>query len=191
MTCDNANATLPFGAIDTPTQGGAAGGSSYVNFGWALTQNPKSIPIDGSTITVVIDGVARGERRTTTTSDRTLRRCSPVWPTATARVGFRILDTTALADGLHTVSWTVRDSGNNIEGIGSRYFLVANGAAAPPAAVAPRRVNPVPAHGRACQHRGDGAARPRTGARRDGAGIWTGPGVGTSVGGGGPCRDPG
>ena len=52
IACDNANAVKPFGAIDTPGQGGTASGSSYVNFGWALTPQPNTIPIDGSTITV-------------------------------------------------------------------------------------------------------------------------------------------
>ncbi|MCP5051839.1 MAG: hypothetical protein GY940_32025, partial [bacterium] len=47
--CDNANAVKPFGAIDTPTQGGAASGSGFVNFGWALTPQPNTIPVDGST----------------------------------------------------------------------------------------------------------------------------------------------
>ena len=71
MTCANASATKPFGAIDTPTQGGVASGSSFVNFGWALTPLPKLIPLDGSTITVLVDGVPLGTRRTTTTSART------------------------------------------------------------------------------------------------------------------------
>ena len=60
MTCANASATLPFGAIDTPTQGGVATGASYVNFGWALTPLPKLIPTDGSTIGVLIDGASIG-----------------------------------------------------------------------------------------------------------------------------------
>ena len=60
MTCANATATLPFGAIDTPEQGGVASGRVYVNFGWALTPQPKTIPIDGSTITVLVDGVPVG-----------------------------------------------------------------------------------------------------------------------------------
>ena len=60
MTCANASATLPFGAIDTPAQGGTASGAGYVNFGWALTPLPKTIPINGSTITVLVDGVAVG-----------------------------------------------------------------------------------------------------------------------------------
>ena len=60
MTCANASATQPFGAIDTPTQGGIASGTAYVNFGWALTPQPKTIPVDGSTISVFIDGVVGG-----------------------------------------------------------------------------------------------------------------------------------
>jgi hypothetical protein len=56
INCDNANATLPFGTIDTPGQGATVSGSSYVNFGWALTPQPKMIPTDGSTILVWVDG---------------------------------------------------------------------------------------------------------------------------------------
>ncbi|MCX6561962.1 MAG: Ig-like domain-containing protein, partial [Candidatus Aminicenantes bacterium] len=60
ITCDNAHAVLPFGAIDTPEQGGQIAGSGYFNFGWALTPMPNSIPTDGSTIGVWIDGVFIG-----------------------------------------------------------------------------------------------------------------------------------
>ena len=42
MTCDNAHATAPFGAIDTPGQGETVSGSAYVNFGWALTPSERS-----------------------------------------------------------------------------------------------------------------------------------------------------
>ncbi|HNX98860.1 MAG TPA: hypothetical protein PKK12_14385, partial [Candidatus Aminicenantes bacterium] len=52
ISCDNANAVSPFGTIDTPAQGGMTSGSSYVNFGWALTPQPGTIPTDGSTIWV-------------------------------------------------------------------------------------------------------------------------------------------
>ena len=41
-------------------------------------------------------------------------------------VGYRILDTTALAEGLHTIAWTVSDSLGATSGLGSRYFTVAN-----------------------------------------------------------------
>ena len=38
----------------------SASGASFVNFGWALTPQPKLIPIDGSTITVLVDGASIG-----------------------------------------------------------------------------------------------------------------------------------
>ena len=60
MTCDNAHATAPFGTIDTPGQGEIVRGSSYVNFGWALTQNPKYIPLDGSTLNVSMSTASFG-----------------------------------------------------------------------------------------------------------------------------------
>jgi Tol biopolymer transport system component len=129
MTCDNANATLPFGTIDTPFQGGLVSGISYVNFGWALTPLPKTIPFDGSTIHVLVDGVDIG------TADynhlRTdIQALFPGLNNTNGAIGFRILDTTALANGLHTISWTVADDQGAIAGIGSRFFTVSNGTAA-------------------------------------------------------------
>src|SRR2546430_6548512 len=40
ITADNAHAAKPFGTIDTPGQGSTISGNAFVNFGWALTQNP-------------------------------------------------------------------------------------------------------------------------------------------------------
>ncbi|MCP5050985.1 MAG: hypothetical protein GY940_27725, partial [bacterium] len=60
ITCDNANALKPFGAIDTPDQGGTASGDSFVNWGWALTPQPNSISTNGSTIDVFVNGVNLG-----------------------------------------------------------------------------------------------------------------------------------
>ena len=45
-------------------------------------------------------------------------------------IGFRVIDTTALTNGLHTIAWTVTDNLGATEGIGSRYFRVSNGVAA-------------------------------------------------------------
>lgn len=41
-------------------------------------------------------------------------------------VGFRMIDTTQLADGVHTIAWVVFDNAGEAKGIGSRYFSVAN-----------------------------------------------------------------
>ena len=129
ITCDNAHATLPFGTIDTPGQGETVSGSSYVNFGWALTQNPKYIPTDYPALQVYIDGSpigapAYGYFR----SD--IATFFPGLANSNNSVGFKVLDTTALSNGLHTIVWTATDSGGFIEGLGSRYFTVSNGSAA-------------------------------------------------------------
>jgi hypothetical protein len=129
ISVNNATATKPFGFIDTPAQGGVASANNYVNFGWALTQASKIIPIDGSTIFVLVDGASVGN------ADYNHFRPDiagtfPGLQNSNGAVGFRILDTTAMANGLHTISWTVTDSGGAIEGIGSRFFTVSNGVGA-------------------------------------------------------------
>ena len=132
MTCANASATKPFGAIDTPAQGGVASATNFVNFGWALTPQPKLIPLNGSTITVLVDGNSLG------TVDYNHERpdIEALFPGyqntagANGAIGFRVIDTTLLTNGMHTISWTVTDNGGAIEGIGSRFFTVSNGAGA-------------------------------------------------------------
>ena len=127
ITADNASATRPFGAIDTPAQGETIGGPAYVNYGWALTPKPKTIPLDGSTIHVLVDGADAG----TVDYNHFRPDVSGLFPglnNSAGPVGFRGLDTTALADGIHTIAWIVTDDAGSAEGIGSRYFTVANGA---------------------------------------------------------------
>jgi hypothetical protein len=127
ITCDNAHAIRPFGAIDTPTQGGTASGAAYVNFGWALTPTANQIPVDGSTIMVYIDGVPVGHPSYNQFRGD-IASLFPGRPNSGGAVGFLTLDTTTLADGVHTIAWGVTDSVGNTEGIGSRYFTVLNGA---------------------------------------------------------------
>ena len=136
MTCANATATLPFGAIDTPAQGGVASGGAYVNFGWALTPLPKTIPTDGSTITVLVDGVPVG----TAIYNNFRTDIATLFPglnNSNGAVGFRVLDTTTLTNGTHTIVWVVSDDQAAAEGIGSRFFTVSNGAGALTAASGP------------------------------------------------------
>ena len=98
---------------------------TVTNFGWALTQNPKIIPTDGSTIDVYIDGLLAGHpsyghyRADVAT-------LFPGYANSNGAVGFFQFDSTALANGLHTIGWSVRDSGGKVQGIGSRYFRVQN-----------------------------------------------------------------
>ena len=122
---DNAHNTLPFGAIDTPTQGGTASGSAFVNFGWALTPLPKEIPRNGSTLTVFVDSVPIGSP-TYNNFRADVRDAFPEYVNSDGAVGFRYIDTTAYADGLHTIAWSARDNAGAEGGIGSRYFWIQN-----------------------------------------------------------------
>jgi len=151
VTIANDTISKPFGAIDTPAQGATVSGTLH-NFGWALTPDPGTgvmIPVNGSTINVFIDGVSVGTaafnhcRGTVGTPVSVGASCnddvsSIFRGTGTTYrnldigrgpIGLRTIDTTALTNGLHTISWGVSDTADRIEGIGSRYFNVLNSSA--------------------------------------------------------------
>ena len=133
MTCDNEHANAPFGTIDTPSQGETISGNSFANFGWALTQSPKHIPTDGSTLMVYVDGVAIGSP----SYNHFRADIAAIFPglaNSNGAVGFKIIDTTTLTNGLHTIVWTATDSAGTTSGLGSRFFRVANGVASATAA---------------------------------------------------------
>ncbi|MCP5054710.1 MAG: hypothetical protein GY940_46525 [bacterium] len=125
ITVDNANATKPFGAIDTPLQGGTASGINYVNYGWALTPLPNTIPVDGSTIRVWVDGVP-GKHPVYNRFRNDIATAFPGYNNSAGAVGYVYLDTTQYTDGIHTIQWTVTDDAGNSDGIGSRYFSIRN-----------------------------------------------------------------
>ncbi len=123
ITGNNGASPLPFGTIDTPTQGQTVSGT-IVNFGWALAQTGKDVPADSSTIGVLIDGVVVGHP-----GQRSARvditAAFPSFVTDHAVGGF-VFDTTRLTNGVHTIAWIVTDSSGASQGVGSRFFTVAN-----------------------------------------------------------------
>ena len=94
---------------------------NYLNWGWALTPQPGMIPTDGSTIQVIVDGAPVGNV-TYNLFRPDVSGAFPGLANTAGPVGYRAIDTTALAEGLHTVSWTVTDTRPATSGIGSRYF---------------------------------------------------------------------
>jgi phosphodiesterase/alkaline phosphatase D-like protein len=122
---DNANAEKPFGAIDTPSQGGIIAGSNYVNFGWALTPQPNTIPVDGSTIMVWVDGVPLGNP-VYNQYRKDIATLFPGYNNSDGAVGYFYLDTTSYMNGVHTIAWSVQDDAGNKDGVGSRYFTIIN-----------------------------------------------------------------
>jgi len=131
IVANNAAATLPFGAIDTPAQGGAVSGTAFLNAGWALTPQPNTVAFDGSSIGVFIDGVPIGPLTTYNLFRSDVSSLFPGLANSAGPVGARAIDTTALSEGVHTIAWLVEDSGGGATGVGSRYFTVQNAAWSP------------------------------------------------------------
>ena len=124
VTFSNRTSVRPFGTIDTPTQGASVSGV-IDNFGWALTPAPASIPANGSTITVYVDGVPIGQP-TYNLFRSDIAALFPGYANTNGAVGHFSLDTRTLANGLHTIAWVVTDDMGNTQGIGSRFFTVIN-----------------------------------------------------------------
>ncbi len=125
ITCDNAHAVKPFGAIDSPQQGGEAYGTSFRNQGWVLTPRPNHVPKDGSTVKVWINGLYLGNA-TYNIYREDIARLFPGYVNSYGALGYFDFDTTAYSNGIHTICWTVEDNAGNSDGIGSRYFKILN-----------------------------------------------------------------
>ena len=130
ITCDNAHAVKPFGTIDTPTQGGSASGNPFLNFGWVLTPQTKTVPKDGSTIDVYVDSIKVGNLATAPNVYNQYRvdvaTSFPGLNNSGGPVGAFFLDTTKLTNGVHTIYWIATDDQGAADGIGSRYFNIFN-----------------------------------------------------------------
>jgi hypothetical protein len=50
----------------------------------------------------------------------------PGYQNTNGAVGYFIIDTTQIPDGLHTIAWSATDNAGNVNGLGSRFFLVQN-----------------------------------------------------------------
>lgn len=125
IICENSKATKPFGAIDTPGQGGFASGSNYINWGWALTPQPNTIPTDGSGIIVWVDSMPVGNPVYNLYRED-IATLFPGYNNSQGAVGYFYLDTTQYKNGVHTIAWSVTDDAGNTDGIGSRYFSILN-----------------------------------------------------------------
>ena len=125
VTCDNAHAVKPFGAIDTPAQGGTASGTSYRNHGWVLAPMPNGIPTDGSTIRVIVDGVDLGHP-TYNIYRSDIAELFPGYANSIGAAAYFDFDTTAYSNGVHTIAWSAADNAGHSDGIGSRYFTIRN-----------------------------------------------------------------
>ncbi|HEX6463174.1 MAG TPA: PQQ-dependent sugar dehydrogenase, partial [Vicinamibacterales bacterium] len=131
ISCANNASMLPFGAIDTPAQGQTVSGASFANFGWVLSPGKRRAdPPGGGTVQVLVDGVVVGAPAGwTARSDLTSVFPQAQYDGVNTALGVFGLDTTALTNGLHTIAWVATDNLGAQQGVGSRFFNVANGAA--------------------------------------------------------------
>jgi len=125
IVCDNANRIKPFGTIDKPTQGGIISGTAFVNWGWALTPQPKYIPEDGSTIWVWVDGQPVGHPNYGHYRADIANKF-PGYQNSNGAIGFFVIDTTEYTNGVHTISWSVKDNTGVGDGVGGRRFEIQN-----------------------------------------------------------------
>jgi hypothetical protein len=124
----NTAATRPFGAIDTPFQGETISSAAFNNFGWVLARGPwMASPTLGGSVSVLIDGVvigspgAWGHR-----GDLDDLFPAATYPGITHALGVYTFDTRTYEDGVHTIAWVVTTDNGESDGIGSRYFNIAN-----------------------------------------------------------------
>jgi hypothetical protein len=125
VLADNATSQMPFGTIDTPGQGATVSGT-ILNWAWALTPGTATIPTDGSTIDVLIDNVVVGRPTRFGLHRADIAALFPGYTNSDTALGYYVLDTTTLSNGIHTIAWVVRDDMGRAQGIGSRYFFVQN-----------------------------------------------------------------
>jgi hypothetical protein len=125
---NNQAANKPFGSIDTPAIGGTASGTT-VNFGWGITPKVNGVAtcrIQPTGAQVSIDSgplqpVNFGANRTD------IAAAFPGFSNTDSAGGSFVFDTTALANGVHSIGWLITDDCGRAEGIGSRFFTVQNG----------------------------------------------------------------
>ena len=131
ITCTNATAVRPFGAIDTPRQGETVSGLT-TNFGWVLARTPALAYPPHGTVSVLIDGVAVGSPGGwAARPDLVALFPAATYPGVANALGVAGIDTTTLSNGLHTIAWIVRADNGRTDGIGSRFFTVSNTTTSP------------------------------------------------------------
>jgi hypothetical protein len=129
---NNSALTAPFGTLDTPAQGGTASGGAFANFGWTLA--PLGRTINASSLLAWVDGAPIGQPgygycRAAVVNGACTDDIATLFPTYANKdgaIGALVFSTLGMANGLHTIAWSVSDSAGQGQGLGSRFFTVFN-----------------------------------------------------------------
>ncbi|MBN2102603.1 T9SS type A sorting domain-containing protein [bacterium] len=106
---DNANSVKPFGAIDSPGWGEVVSGSSVKISGWVLAPQPSTIPTDGSTISIYIDGKFIGHP-TYNEYREDIAVMFPEYNNSQGAGWSLFMDISAFQDAPHSISWDIGTS---------------------------------------------------------------------------------
>jgi hypothetical protein len=127
ITIDNASATKPFGAIDTPGQGETVSGT-ILNFGWVIPSIGQTI--SQQNVQVFIDNVFVGNPGGMSARADLDAAFQPLGFDTSQANRVLAIDTTQFSNGVHTIGWLVTDSSGRADGVGSRFIKIQNSAPA-------------------------------------------------------------
>jgi PKD repeat protein len=125
IIANNAGRLSPFGSIDTPQSGEQISGTEYTSQAWALTPPPKSIPADGSTIWVWVDGERVGNPVYNQYRED-IAALFPEYLNAQGAGGFFSLSPKQFSSGPHTLIWSAADDAGESDAIDCKYIQIDN-----------------------------------------------------------------
>lgn len=96
---------------------------TFVNFGWVVALPGRTITTGN--VQVAIDDVIHPLASECLKNRADISRGFPSFDTTQAIRCF-VIDSTKYTNGLHTIGWLVTDSTGQADGIGSRFFTIAN-----------------------------------------------------------------
>ena len=120
----NATSAFPFGTIDTPGQGATVSGL-VTNFGWALTPQPKAIPLTDQPLMSILTGI-RSRYPLYNHYRVDIATLFPNLANSNGAVGFFQFDPQRSRTAFTRFRWVVRDDSGATQGVGSRFFRVKN-----------------------------------------------------------------
>ena len=116
---------------DTPASGEQISGQEFTSSGWAITPPPKSIPTDGSTIWVWMDGTRLGNP-TYNQYREDVATLFPEYNNSQGAGGYFSFSPNQFRNGAHTLVWSATDDTGESDFIDSKCFRIHNPNSPPP-----------------------------------------------------------
>jgi PKD repeat protein len=122
---NNSGRTHPFGSVETPGSGEQISGEEFTSTGWILAPLPKTIPIDGHTIWIWMDGMRIGNPAYNQYRED-IAFLFPEYANSQGAGGYFSFCPNQFRSGIHTLFWSATDDAGESGAIDSRYFSIHN-----------------------------------------------------------------